>query len=164
MNNVCAHEHDMARYGVECTIYIRSPQLWDSSMMELCEMTLWSVCLSRPDPQSDWLDPGAGWGCTPNGHSLINVHRLTQPSAHTHTHTHTLWGISCMAARSTSSYHCQSTSTLNCFPHITVLLSLSGAAGPAGVWRGRCNRHNPCLCLIPSHGNIPQFTLSLDII
>ena len=33
-------------------------------------------------PESDWLDPGAGWGCTPVAHWAINVYRISQPSPH----------------------------------------------------------------------------------
>ena len=33
-------------------------------------------------PESDWLDSGAEWGCTPVVHSASNVHRLNQPSTH----------------------------------------------------------------------------------
>ena len=40
-------------------------------------------------PASNWLDSGAGWGCTPVAHWLTNVHGSNPPSPHTHTHTHT---------------------------------------------------------------------------
>ena len=59
-------------------------------------MVLWSMWVmdglsSLTWPESDWLDSGAGWGCTLVVHWAINVHGLNQPS------THKLWELYWMA-------------------------------------------------------------------
>ena len=46
---------------------------------------------SLPWPESDWLDSGAWWGCTPVVHWAISVHRLNQPSPHTHSERSATW-------------------------------------------------------------------------
>ena len=38
---------------------------------------------ASPGPESDWLDSGVGWGCTPVVHGVIMAHRINQPSPHT---------------------------------------------------------------------------------
>ena len=46
---------------------------------------------SRTLPESDWLDSGAGWGCTPVLHWEINIHRSNQQSPDTHSGSSPRW-------------------------------------------------------------------------
>ena len=61
---------------------------------------LWELCVwmtaglsSLTWPETDWLDCGAEWGCTPVAHWGISVHRINQPSPQGE--------IACMATWST---------------------------------------------------------------
>ena len=56
--------------------------------MSECGMWMMASLSSLTWPDSDWLDSGAWWGCTPVSHEAINVHRLNQPSPHTFNSTH----------------------------------------------------------------------------